>query len=154
MFFEYFDLKAVILAQDLDVINFLPLVAVGVFVLVLICGLFVWRNMFSTPKDYASKFDQSLRQNRPNDDSLDNSSPVLEQKRFASADTVENNSDEDVVDNLNRMLSKQPTVDATEDVSVLVDEDQQEELQKENFSSSPTVDSTGDVSVSTDDEQE
>ena len=122
-----------------------------ILLLVLISGVVIWRMMFSKSTDYGTKFDESVHSNsEQNSGSLQSNIPLDRKKTFASADTVTNNADEDIVEILERKLSKQKTVEVTGDPSISTDDNQ--ELEK-NFSNSPTVDATGDISVSFEEEE-
>lgn len=104
--------------------------------------------MFSNSPDYGTKFDESVQSKTGHEPEALVPGPTLENdKSFSSADTVTNNANEDIVENLERKLSSQKTVEVTGDPSISSDEEDETD-----FSNSPTVDATGDASISFEDD--
>lgn len=95
--------------------------------LLLVIGIFLWRQMFSA----MPKFDSTEKFSKMADDRkhaltarmAEQTVRKLDQKTVSSADTVSNKSDEAVYEEIDSTpLSKQRTVDGTGDVSVSIDD--------------------------------
>lgn len=107
--------------------------------------------MFSKSTDYRSKFDESIQSQSSGERAVQKNGIILDpNKSFASADTVDNKEDEDVVERLNRNLALKSTVEAKSDPSISTHDEPEPEV---NFSNSPTVDATEDTSISFDEDE-
>lgn len=99
-------------------------IAAVIFLLVLmIAGFFLWRTMFATNTDFSQRYQDGG--GGDSDSSGSGSGNELNPKAVSkSAETVSNEKDDDVVDELRERFSSRQTVDSMGDQSVIADEDE------------------------------
>ena len=107
------------------------IVSIGIAtVLLIFIGWFLWRRMFGTrPKSFSAQLKQldDAGVHQVESDLVAEPDRSLKPPAVSAAETIDNKSDEAVVDGKERSLSTQKTVENAGDVSISIDDDDPQE---------------------------